>query len=44
MTISQPLLEPIIRAAGDIALTHFRDLKNLTIDKKVRVILSQRQI
>ncbi|GDX84646.1 inositol monophosphatase [Methylococcaceae bacterium] len=34
MTISQPLLEPIIRAAGDIALTHFRDLKNLTIDKK----------
>ena len=34
MTISQPLLERIIRAAGDIALTHFRDLKNLTIDKK----------
>ena len=34
MTISQSLLERIIRAAGDIALTHFRDLKNLTIDKK----------
>ncbi|MEI7796309.1 MAG: inositol monophosphatase family protein [Methylococcaceae bacterium] len=34
MTISQPLLERIIRAAGEIALTHFRDLKNLTIDKK----------
>jgi myo-inositol-1(or 4)-monophosphatase len=34
MTITQSLLERIIRAAGDIALTHFRDLKNLTIDKK----------
>lgn len=34
MTISQPLLERIIRDAGEIALTHFRDLKNLTVDKK----------
>jgi myo-inositol-1(or 4)-monophosphatase len=33
-TISLPLLERVIRAAGDIALTHFRDLKHLNIDKK----------
>lgn len=32
--ISQPLLERIIREAGDIALTHFRDLKHLNVDKK----------
>jgi len=32
--ISQPLLERIIRDAGDIALAHFRDLKHLNIDKK----------
>lgn len=34
LSISQPLLERIIRDAGDIALTHFRDLKHLNIDKK----------
>ncbi len=34
MIIPQPLLERIIRAAGDIALTHFRDLKHLHVDKK----------
>ena len=34
MTISQPLLERIIRDAGEIALTHFRDLKHLNVDKK----------
>jgi myo-inositol-1(or 4)-monophosphatase len=34
MTISQPLLERIIRNAGEIALTYFRDLKHLNIDKK----------
>ena len=33
-TISLPLLERIIRDAGAIALTHFRDLKHLTVDKK----------
>lgn len=33
-TISLPLLERIIRDAGEIALTHFRDLKHLTVDKK----------
>lgn len=32
--ISQPLLERIIREAGDIALTYFRDLKHLNVDKK----------
>lgn len=32
--ISQPLLERIIRDAGDIALTYFRDLKHLNVDKK----------
>lgn len=32
--ISQPLLERIILEAGDIALTHFRDLKHLNVDKK----------
>ncbi len=34
MPISQPLLERIIRNAGEIALTHFRDLKHLNVDKK----------
>jgi myo-inositol-1(or 4)-monophosphatase len=34
MAISLPLLERVIRNAGDIALTHFRDLKHLNIDKK----------
>lgn len=32
--ISQPLLERIIRDAGEIALTYFRDLKHLNVDKK----------
>lgn len=32
--ISQPLLERIIREAGEIALTYFRDLKHLDVDKK----------
>lgn len=34
MTISQPLLEKIIRDAGDIALKHFYDLKHLNVEKK----------
>lgn len=32
--ISPPLLERVIRQAGDIALTHFRDLAHLNVDKK----------
>lgn len=32
--ISQPLLERIIREAGEISLTFFRDLKHLNVDKK----------
>ena len=32
--ISLPLLERIIRDAGEIALTYFRDLNHLTVDKK----------
>lgn len=32
--ISQPLLERVIRQAGEIALTHFRDLAHLNVDKK----------
>jgi myo-inositol-1(or 4)-monophosphatase len=34
MTISQPLLEKIIRDAGEIALKHFYDLKHLNVEKK----------
>jgi len=34
MTISLAELELIVREAGNIALTHFKDLKNLAINKK----------
>jgi myo-inositol-1(or 4)-monophosphatase len=34
MTISLAELEPIVREAGSIALAHFKDLKNLAINKK----------
>ncbi len=34
MQISQPILEKIIRDAGQIALTYFHDLKHLNVDKK----------
>jgi len=34
MPISQAVLEKIIREAGSIAMTHFKDLKNLEVTKK----------
>jgi myo-inositol-1(or 4)-monophosphatase len=34
MSISQAVLEQVVREAGTIALTYFKDLKNVTIDKK----------
>ncbi|MGZ5054772.1 MAG: inositol monophosphatase family protein [Methylobacter sp.] len=34
MPISPTILENVIREAGSIALTHFRDLKNLEVSKK----------
>lgn len=34
MPISLTVLENVIREAGSIALTHFRDLKNLEVTKK----------
>jgi myo-inositol-1(or 4)-monophosphatase len=34
MSISLAVLEPIIREAGSIALSYFKDLKHLTINKK----------
>lgn len=34
MSISLAVLEPIIREAGIIALTYFKDLKHLTVNKK----------
>jgi myo-inositol-1(or 4)-monophosphatase len=34
MSISLALLESIIREAGSIAMTHFKDLKNLEVSKK----------
>ena len=34
MSISLPELEAIIRASGDIALAHFKDLKNAEINQK----------
>lgn len=34
MSISSTKLEKIVREAGAIALTHFKDLKNLSINKK----------
>lgn len=34
MPISQAVLETIIRDAGSIAMTHFKDLKNLEVTKK----------
>jgi myo-inositol-1(or 4)-monophosphatase len=34
MTLSLAELEPIVREAGSIALAHFKDLKNLAINKK----------
>lgn len=34
MSISLAVLEPIIREAGAIALTYFKDLKHLTVNKK----------
>lgn len=34
MSISLAVLEPIIREAGAIALTYFKDLKNLAVNKK----------
>lgn len=34
MTISLAVLEPVVREAGLIALAHFKDLKNLEVNKK----------
>ena len=34
MTISPTVLEKIIREAGSIALSHFKNLKNLKVTKK----------
>jgi myo-inositol-1(or 4)-monophosphatase len=34
MSISLAVLEQVVREAGTIALTYFKDLKNVTIDKK----------
>jgi len=34
MPISLAVLEKVVRAAGSIALTHFKDLKNLEVSKK----------
>ena len=34
MSISLAELETIVRAAGDIALAHFKDLKNVGVNKK----------
>jgi myo-inositol-1(or 4)-monophosphatase len=34
MSISLAVLEPIIREAGVVALTYFKDLKNLAVNKK----------